>query len=85
MQVSAEQMDLTSTENTWNSIFESYVKPFSSELLLWCNFATNLLNIDMPKLYEDVITSWHSFIENSLPEDVPVQFILKLFRITNMY
>ena len=24
----------------------------------------------MPKFYKDVITSWHSFVENSLPEDV---------------
>ena len=61
---------LTFTENTLNSIFEYYVKPFGSELLLWSNFAINLLNTDMPKFYKDVITSWHSFIENSLPEDV---------------
>ena len=59
---------LNKKESTWNSIINHYFKPSGSVLLCWCNYKTSLLSTKMPTFYEEVLTSWRQYIENSQPD-----------------
>ena len=71
---------LNRKESTWNSIINHYLKPLGSDLLCWSNYKTSYLSTKMPTFYEEVLTSWRQYIENSQQDPSSAFFTEENFR-----